>query len=939
MNRGQRNDIKSVKVDNWGTFFLQKLQNFFNKTDYCDLTLQFMDNSQLKVHRLVLSACTDYFNMLEQSCEMIEDILIMPNDLQADVIVPIVNFMYTGTLEFQYNMYEKLLKTAREMNMTVLSKLLEAHRQTTVVPKVAQQPVLLNKNAPARRQFNQQQQQQGTKIYGKVSPAKPVVYKQGQTIIKHVGRPQIPDSIQMVTRYQPDGKSSRPSRFNIPDEIVPDAEGTFEDISYESKPLLTASQIKRDDENSPFENLRKGYTNKRMASSCASNAPPPSKRPNLEDVKAEAEAQRQRNELEDDDDDDPDYDADQFFEEVDDDSDEETKGSGNKNQKSSSIIKSTTKQITVNDCSGGNVDHAKILSEVLKKYPHLVKNPKNIKLKIMQKPSSANAHQTTAIVRVMKQEKTQSKPLTSTPTLLMAKKSLTQQSTPPSNLQPKKIDAKTMHELIKMGAENMKGPWLCLRCGVQGRPIKFLLYAHMRAVHRHKAKNDGVMDFSDDEEYVPSGSGKKSDEYSPNLPPTQSNKIKILSNIEIPTTKTLQYTTPSSEAEALTNVASGIAASLGLVDNADNMDTSGYEDQYIEQQLAQVHGEYEKKDDSVGMQSGNDIFTKLIAEDGTELQLTQSQKEEILQQLQSQGANLSDNVVMVLDQAQFIEGGRADIKEESQDGTNGNSNIYSEAHDNTSIDMKTLIKPEELDKVEIVFEAQEATSNDSKEKSQTDEADNKSKLIADLEGDWTEEDESSQPEITDESKSQLTEEDEAEQPLVEGESETDVNQSTVQEVEDQNVKELLDDWNDEDTKKSLEAAQEPEESMKYESQDEENKSKISEIQSQNYVDETEVYDYIEEVEDNNDVAKIEKDTLEEEKCSVNKEDVDEEDLIVVKTEPHNESKISNYKEAETSGNGEDNEVAPHTTITKTEDDTVTKSTVISSLLNEWDDDL
>ena len=34
------------------------------------------------------------------------------------------------------NMYEKLLKTAREMNMTVLSKLLEAHRQTTVVPKV-----------------------------------------------------------------------------------------------------------------------------------------------------------------------------------------------------------------------------------------------------------------------------------------------------------------------------------------------------------------------------------------------------------------------------------------------------------------------------------------------------------------------------------------------------------------------------------------------------------------------------------------------------------------------------------------------------------------------------------------------------------------------------------------------------------------------------------
>lgn len=123
-------EIKSVKVDNWGVFFLQKLQNFFNKTDYCDLTLQFRDNSQLKVHRLVLSACTDYFNVLEQTCEVVDDAIIMPNGLQADVVVPIVNFMYTGTLEFELKMYNRLLRTAKDMNMTVLLKLLEAHRRT-----------------------------------------------------------------------------------------------------------------------------------------------------------------------------------------------------------------------------------------------------------------------------------------------------------------------------------------------------------------------------------------------------------------------------------------------------------------------------------------------------------------------------------------------------------------------------------------------------------------------------------------------------------------------------------------------------------------------------------------------------------------------------------------------------------------------------------------
>jgi len=54
----------------------------------------------------------------------------MPNEFQADVVVPIVNFMYTGTLEFELKMYGKLLRTAKEMNMTVLLKLLEAHRRT-----------------------------------------------------------------------------------------------------------------------------------------------------------------------------------------------------------------------------------------------------------------------------------------------------------------------------------------------------------------------------------------------------------------------------------------------------------------------------------------------------------------------------------------------------------------------------------------------------------------------------------------------------------------------------------------------------------------------------------------------------------------------------------------------------------------------------------------
>lgn len=831
---------------------------------------------------------------------MVEDILIMPNDLQADVIVPIVNFMYTGTLEFQYNMYEKLLKTSREMNMTVLSKLLEAHRQTSAAAVAkSSPPVLLNKNAANVRS-------QPKVFYQKPPPTKTVFYKQGQTIIKTVSptKPNIPEPIQIVTRFQPDKNNSRPSRFTLPDEIVPDTEGSFESISYESKPLSTASQVKREEENSPFESLRRGYTNnKRVASSTSSSQSPPTKKPNLDDIKAEAEAQRQRNELSgdgeevDDNASDADYDADQYFEEENEDSDDD----GRRNS-SGTVVKQTTKQITVNDCSGGNIDHAKILGEVLKKYPNLVKNPKNIKLKIMQKPSNPNSPQTTAIVRVVKQE---------SPTRSLPKMSTVQ-------AQPKKIDAKTMHELIRMGAENMKGPWLCLDCGSGGRPIsiptykkfrthlinvhkhkidpricehcglkparrieliqhqliahninppadvplfrcthkscvfvtqkeellmkhkrevhkefqqkckycpkvfgkEFLLTAHMRAVHRHMAKNDDNLEFSEDEEYEPAGSSK--DDNFSEMSTRNSNKIEILSNIELPSDSFVVgeaiVSQPSSEAEGLTSVASGIATSLGI----------DSEDQYnIEQQLAQVHGEYDDKKEN----SNSGMITKLVAEDGTELELTAAQKEEIIQQLQSQGANLSENVVMVLDQGQL-----------TVDNVENNIMVmYSEPQDTITSDSITTsvtsMRADEIEKAEIVFQDDNITTT--KEKLVESE---KSKLIADLEGDWTEDDEGSQSEIKTEEPAEQESQDvtaSSEQfDLIPEKREAVENKKP----EDANgkLKGIMDDWDDDDIDMKDVKEEEQSQSADVSMDDGENEKQVADVTGESQKSEEEI---------------------------------------------------------------------------------------------------
>lgn len=276
-------EVKSVKVDNWGVFFLQKLQNFFNKTHYCDLTLQFKDNSQLKVHRLVLSACTDFFNVLETQYNVQDDILIMPKDLQADVVVPIVNFMYTGTLEFEVNMYPRLLKTAKDMNMTVLLKLLDAHKRTVGESLRQQQvkaPVVLNKgvvsnqrvntysrpSAPQRTYTTQRRAAtpatktvntratsygvQGVKIKSEKSPVNVVRTVPSTSYI----RKNLPEPVQLVAKYAASGSVKGPSRFESDDVNTDAFESSFDNISYESKPLITS---KEDTDDATFEKIKR----------------------------------------------------------------------------------------------------------------------------------------------------------------------------------------------------------------------------------------------------------------------------------------------------------------------------------------------------------------------------------------------------------------------------------------------------------------------------------------------------------------------------------------------------------------------------------------------------------------------------------------------------------------------------------------------------------
>ena len=126
-----KKNYKPIRVDNWGIFLLSRLQAYFQKKEYCDLTLRFPEkNAQIKVHKLVMNACTDFFSQYEKDGKIVDNALDMPANFTPESVAPIIRFMYTGKMELKETSYNNLRETAETLQMSVLTKLMDAQVNT-----------------------------------------------------------------------------------------------------------------------------------------------------------------------------------------------------------------------------------------------------------------------------------------------------------------------------------------------------------------------------------------------------------------------------------------------------------------------------------------------------------------------------------------------------------------------------------------------------------------------------------------------------------------------------------------------------------------------------------------------------------------------------------------------------------------------------------------
>ncbi|XP_076762256.1 centrosome-associated zinc finger protein CP190 [Xylocopa sonorina] len=450
--------LKQVKVDNWGTFFLQRLQQLYFEEELLDLTIKFPTSDiTVQAHRLVITTCTDYFMQLEreqrEKGENFDGVIVMPPDMPYECVKSIISFMYTGQLEYWTSEQHALYRTAQKMNMTVLTKLLDAQFNTASLQneqsgKCNTRPVTAVSTKPSTSSTKPTT----TSTSPSGLSSQPLPGRKLPIWKRKLDTPQSTPSLNyemrtfhgMPSTNRPTEVTPGPSRFDLPEaeEFALGVFSSFDDITYNTKPIVQAPDIYKRD-TSP-------------SGKCSPDRD--SKNDTTEDEEDENHAnEKNLKEMNSDDD----WSVTRCFQRG-----QETRPSPSKRVRFDLEEKETMekgKSSYRSNAEDSINNHTKIIRGVLKKYPHLVKNNKNIRLKIMQKEAkssdSNSACKTKVSYVVLKSDH------------LM------------STNNGEETESKSNGSMD--GGET--GPWKCNKCDLEEEYTNYYMYRrHMQDVHEEK---------------------------------------------------------------------------------------------------------------------------------------------------------------------------------------------------------------------------------------------------------------------------------------------------------------------------------------------------------------------------------------------------------------------------------------------------------------------
>lgn len=88
---------------------------------FCDVTLA-CEGQTIKAHRVVLCACSTYFDSLLTNCCSEKDPIIIMRDAKFEDVKGLIEFMYKGEINVEHENLASLLKTAEELKIKGLAE-------------------------------------------------------------------------------------------------------------------------------------------------------------------------------------------------------------------------------------------------------------------------------------------------------------------------------------------------------------------------------------------------------------------------------------------------------------------------------------------------------------------------------------------------------------------------------------------------------------------------------------------------------------------------------------------------------------------------------------------------------------------------------------------------------------------------------------------------
>ncbi|KAB7501330.1 Broad-complex core protein isoform 6 [Armadillidium nasatum] len=112
-------NLLSVTWNNHSSILAHNLDNFFRKESYCDATL-ICERKHIKVHKIVLSACSEYFRELFDDVVCLHPYIIL-KDVALTELEAVLEYMYNGKTSIFKARFSQFLNTADYFRVKGLS--------------------------------------------------------------------------------------------------------------------------------------------------------------------------------------------------------------------------------------------------------------------------------------------------------------------------------------------------------------------------------------------------------------------------------------------------------------------------------------------------------------------------------------------------------------------------------------------------------------------------------------------------------------------------------------------------------------------------------------------------------------------------------------------------------------------------------------------------